>query len=112
LASLINAYVAVLTGPRTGSSGEAVTISFKGRARTRSFGSPTAGLSTANATYALPDGSMIVLTTAIEADRTGKTYGQKVDPDEVIAGPNSSAAESDSTAAAAVRWLKQESRCQ
>ena len=54
---------------------------------------------------------MIVLTTAIEADRTGKTYGQKVDPDEVIAGANSSAAESDSTAAAAVRWLKQESRC-
>jgi hypothetical protein len=54
---------------------------------------------------------MIVLTTAIEADRTGKTYGQKVGPDEVIEGANSSAAESDSTAAAAVRWLKQESRC-
>ena len=111
LSSLIDAYVAVLTGPRTGSSGEAVTISFKGRARTRSFGAPTAGLSTANGTFSLPDGSMIVLTTAIEADRTGKTYGQKVDPDEAIVGGNSSAADSDSTAAAAVRWLKQESRC-
>ena len=72
-----------------------MTISFKGRARTRSFGSPTTGVSTPNGTFALPDGSMIVLTTAIEADRTAKTYGQIVGPDEVVDGANSSAAESE-----------------
>ena len=48
LSHLFNAAVAVLTSPRTASSGEAVTISFRGRPNTRSFGQPTAGLSTAN----------------------------------------------------------------
>jgi carboxyl-terminal processing protease len=111
LAPLESAYVAVLTGPRTGSSGEAVTISFRGRPRTRSFGAPTAGLSTANASYPLSDGSMILLTTAVEADRTGRQYGGKVDPDEVVGGENTAAAQTDSTAAAASRWLRSESRC-
>jgi len=46
LAALETAWIAVLTGPRTASSGEAVTIAFRGRPRTRSFGLPTAGLST------------------------------------------------------------------
>jgi hypothetical protein len=54
---------------------------------------------------------MIVLTTAVEADRTGRMYGAKVDPDEVIGGANSAAAENDSTVAAASRWLRQETRC-
>ena len=100
----------VLTGPRTASSGEAVAISFKGRPRTRSFGQRTIGLSSANDSFPLPDGSMILLTTAIEADRTGKLYGEKVDPDETIpaAGPGAPPASSieDPTMAAAIAWLK------
>ena len=59
LAVLESSWVAVLTGPRTASSGEAVTIAFRGRPRTRSFGQPTAGLSTSNETFPLPDGAMI-----------------------------------------------------
>ena len=43
LRHLEDAWVAVLTGPRTASSGEAVTISFKGRRKTRSFGQPRPG---------------------------------------------------------------------
>jgi carboxyl-terminal processing protease len=111
LAPLESAYVAVLTGPRTASSGEAVTISFRGRARTRSFGAPTAGFSTANETFALPDGAMIVLTTAIEADRTGREYGDKVDPDEIVPGANDAAADADSTVMAASKWLHARSGC-
>jgi carboxyl-terminal processing protease len=111
LAPLESAYVAVLTGPRTASSGEAVTISFRGRARTRSFGAPTAGLSTANGTFPLPDGAMVVLTTAIEADRTGREYGGKVDPDELVPGPNNAAADADSTVMAASKWLRAQSSC-
>jgi C-terminal processing protease CtpA/Prc len=72
LAPLEKAWVAVITGPRTASSGEAVTIAFKGRPHTRSFGLPTAGLSTANGTFPLSDGAMILLTMAIEVDRTGR----------------------------------------
>lgn len=108
LAALENAWVAVITGPRTASSGEAVTIAFKGRPRTRSFGLPTNGLSTANETFPLPDGAMILLTTAIEVDRTGKKYGGKVDPDEShqAAGPTG-----DPAMTAAADWLKESSAC-
>lgn len=38
--------VAVLTGPTTASSGEAVTVAFRGRANTRSFGAATGGVTT------------------------------------------------------------------
>jgi hypothetical protein len=108
LARLEGAWVAVITGPRTASSGEAVTIAFKGRPRTRSFGLPTTGLSTANDTFPLPDGAMILLTTAIEVDRTGRRYGGKVDPDETqeAAGPNG-----DPAMSAARAWLKGASGC-
>jgi C-terminal processing protease CtpA/Prc len=106
LRRLEDAWVAVLTGPRTASSGEAVTISFKGRARTRSFGQPTAGLSTANRGLPLPDGAMIFLTVAIEADRTGKRYGEKVDPDEVIEAAPPGSTGPDATIAAATAWLR------
>jgi C-terminal processing protease CtpA/Prc len=110
LAPLESAWVAVLTGPQTGSSGEAVAISFIGRPRTRSFGLPTAGLSTSNGGFALPDGSMILLTTAVEADRTGKTYGEQIAPDEVI--PAAAAAGSaDAQIERAVAWLKAQPKC-
>ena len=85
LASLDSANVAVLVGPRTASYGEAVAISFIGRARTRTFGLPTAGLSTGNIPVSLPDGAMLVVTTAVDADRSGKQYGEGIVPDEVIA---------------------------
>jgi C-terminal processing protease CtpA/Prc len=108
---LEHAWVAVLTGPRTASSGEAVAISFKGRPRTRSFGQPTNGLSSANGTFPLPDGATILLTTAIEADRTGKRYGEKVDPDEIVAAPTPTPGATpanpteDATITAATAWL-------
>jgi C-terminal processing protease CtpA/Prc len=110
LAGLESSWVAVLTGPRTASSGEAVTIAFRGRPNTRSFGQPTAGLSTANGTFALPDGAMILLTTAIEVDRTGRRYGDKIDPDELVEAA-ASAANADTTLAVATRWLSQSSGC-
>jgi C-terminal processing protease CtpA/Prc len=120
LMSLEDAWVAVLYGPRTASSGEAVAIAFRGRPRAHSFGQPTAGLSSANQMFPLPDGSMIALTTAIEADRTGKLYGEKVDPEEVVgqpaaqpatpAAPPPSASPDDPTVAAAVTWLRRSCR--
>jgi carboxyl-terminal processing protease len=106
LSRLESAWIAVLTGPKTASSGEAVAISFKGRPRTRSFGLPTAGLSTANSTFPLPDGAMILLTVAIELDRTGRKYGGRVDPDETIAP-----SKDDAALAAATRWITAASGC-
>jgi carboxyl-terminal processing protease len=108
---LESASVAVLTGPRTASSGEVVTIAFRGRPHTRSFGEPTAGLSTSNRTVILPDGAAIFLTTGIDVDRTGRRYGEKVDPDEQVPA-SAGAAGGDAAVAAAMRWLLQSSECE
>jgi hypothetical protein len=61
--------VAVLTNCGVVSSGEAVVVAFRGRANTRSFGTPTYGLSTANQSYHLSDGAWLYLTVAVMADR-------------------------------------------
>ena len=78
------------------------------RPHTRSFGLPTNGLSTANETFPLPDGAMILLTTAIEVDRTGKRYGDKVDPDE---RHEAAGKDGDPAMTAASAWLKTSSGC-
>lgn len=101
-----NAAIAVLTGPRTASSGEAVAVSFRGRANTRSFGEPTAGQSSGNRGMRLSDGAMLLITTALFADRNGDVFGGKLQPDEPVpAGPRSSRLEDDPVVIAASRWL-------
>lgn len=76
--------IAVLTGPQTASSGEVVVIAFHNKSNAKSFGESTAGLSTGNANFELSDGSMILLTTSIYADRQGNVFGKKISPDEMI----------------------------
>ncbi len=99
--------VAILTGSNTQSAGEAVVIAFRGRPNARSFGQPTGGLSTANATYDLKDGAEIVLTVVIDADRTGKVYGDSVPPDQVVKDTGSG----DATLDAAEGWLMTQPAC-
>lgn len=74
--------VAVLTGPATASSGEAITVAFRGRPHTRSFGEPTSGIPTSNQMFTLPDGAILNLTVALDADRTGHTYDSPLVPDQ------------------------------
>jgi carboxyl-terminal processing protease len=73
--------VAVLTDGGTTGAGEAVAVAFRGLPDVRSFGAPTRGLSTANRTVQLPDGLVLLVTTARFADRTGRVYGAEVEPD-------------------------------
>jgi hypothetical protein len=108
---LENAWMAVLIGPRTNSAGEAVTLAFRGRARTRHFGQPTAGRTTANAAITLPDGAGLALAVAVMADRTGRVYGGRIEPDELIQQVPGAKPESDPTAAAARAWLTGRSEC-
>jgi C-terminal processing protease CtpA/Prc len=97
-------WIIVLTGPKTSSSGEIVTLAFKGRDQVFQYGEPTAGFTTANATYTLSDKSMLVLTVSTEADHTGKVYEGKIHPDELI--PSSTDNKLDDAAkAAAIMWL-------
>jgi C-terminal processing protease CtpA/Prc len=56
----------------------------------------------------LPDGAMIMLTVAVEADRTGKRYGKEITPDEVVEAPTTGAA-SDPQLDRAVAWLQSQS---
>lgn len=76
--------VAVLLDAHTASSGEAVAIAFVGRARTRSFGRATAGLTTANTTVSLPDGTRAAITVGVDIDRHGRRYGGAVRPDVAV----------------------------
>jgi carboxyl-terminal processing protease len=79
--------VAVLTNCGVASSGEATVIAFRGRPNTRSFGTPTRGLSTANSGFPMNDGASLVLTVSLMADRNLTRYGGAVPPDEVVADP-------------------------
>jgi C-terminal processing protease CtpA/Prc len=97
-----NAPVAVLIGPRTGSSGEMVAIAFKGRNDVRHFGSPTAGLTSANTTHKLSDGAYLVLTSAGVSDRLSREYSGPIIPDELVAFDNAKSA--------AKIWLKTKCR--
>jgi C-terminal processing protease CtpA/Prc len=93
----------VLTGRRTVSAGETVALAFKGRAQTLLMGEPTAGLTTANATYPLSDGSMLVLTFCQEADGSGHVCDGSIVPDKLV--PAVPAAGDDPAKEAAVSWL-------
>jgi hypothetical protein len=79
--------VAVLIDSGTASSGEAVVIAFQRRPGTRSFGTATCGLSTANEQYTLSDGASLFLTVAVMADRTKFAYGGQIAPDEEVPVP-------------------------
>ena len=96
-------WVVLLTGPGTSSSGEIVALAFKGKDQSYLFGEPTAGFTTANATYKLADNSMLVLTVCLEADRTGKIYDGKIIPDEMI--PSTASGLDDPAKSAAVMFL-------
>lgn len=73
--------VAVLTSQLTSSSGEFTALMFRGLPRTHSFGEPTQGVPTANERKILSDGAILILTTALGADRTGQVYDSPLIPD-------------------------------
>lgn len=95
--------VAVLTDGDTASSGEATALAFKGTADARSFGAPTAGYASANISFLMPDGALVMITSAYDRDREGTTYGDDpIAPDE----------RAEDAEAAARAWLAKNYRCQ
>ncbi|MEM8583046.1 MAG: S41 family peptidase [Bacteroidota bacterium] len=104
--TLLNAQarIAVITGPRTGSSGEVVTIAFRAMDHVRSFGQPTAGYSTTNTSFFMPDGAMLLLTISVYGDRESIAYGEEVEPDEIV---DQSIDGKDMALERAVEWLNQ-----
>lgn len=97
--------IVVLTSRGTVSAGEIVALAFKGREQTYLFGEPTAGLTTANATYSLSDHSILVLTKCQEADYTGRICIGSIQPDKAIPAPEQSPHQDDPVKTAAISWL-------
>ena len=101
-----SAPVAILVDSGTASSAEAITIAFHGRPDTRFFGSRTAGKSTAVQPFKLDDGAELYLTTAVDADRTGKAFPDGLTPDEVFPSTATLPQEgNDPVVLAAQTWL-------
>jgi hypothetical protein len=98
--------IVVLTGRRTISAGEIVALAFKGKEQAYLLGEPTAGLTTANATYSLSDHSMLVLTVCREADHTGRICEGSILPDKVIHPVSMGPLEEDPVKSAAIDWLQ------
>jgi carboxyl-terminal processing protease len=98
--------IVVLTGSRTVSAGEIVALAFKGKEQVCLYGEPTAGLTTANATYTLSDHSMLVLTVCQEADHTGKICEGRIMPDKYISSRINDPVQPDPVCEAAVNWLQ------
>ena len=96
---------AVLIGQETASAGEAVSVAFVGRPEVRLFGYVTAGLSTANESFTLCDGAMILLATSSCADREGTVYGSVIGPNE-YSSARGVADGTDPVLDAAVEWLE------
>lgn len=89
--------IAVITNRGTASSGEATMIAFKKVPNVRFFGDNSCGLSSANQSFTLSDGSELTLTTAIDADREMEKYGHQVHVDEGVSN--------EEVMARAVDWI-------
>jgi len=98
--------IAILTGSQTLSSGEVIVTAFHKKSNTRSFGESTGGLSTGNANFMLSDGSMILLTSSIYADREGNIFGKRIEPDEKITNSDQSIGQpNDPVIKRALNWI-------
>ncbi len=103
--------VAILTGPDTASAGEQIAVSFRGRPHTRSFGEPTYGVPTGNGSFMLSDGALLVVTEAVDADRTGRTYDSPITPDQPVPMNMFQTSATDQVVQAATAWLHNQEGC-
>lgn len=89
--------VAILTDGMTASSGEALTLCFRGLENVKTFGAPTAGYTSVNMLYSLYDGAQLYLTVAFDKARTGEIFKETpIEPDVAT----------DSPLEAALEWLR------
>lgn len=93
----LNVPVAMLTDGMTASSGEALTLCFRGLENVKTFGAPTAGYTSVNMLYSLYDGAQMYLTVAFDKARTGEIFKEtSIEPDVAT----------DSPLEAALEWLR------
>jgi hypothetical protein len=76
--------LAVITDSGMQRQAEPVSVAFRGRPRTRSFGQPTCGYTDWVETFPLSSGGRLRISTWRLADRTGTRYSGPIVPDEVM----------------------------
>ncbi len=79
-----------------------MAVAFRGRPNTRSFGQPTGGASSGNQGFRLSDGAAVALTVSLFADRDGRVYGGRIEPDTLVEGDPTGVL--DPVKEAAVAW--------
>lgn len=79
--------VAVVSGRRTASSGEILSIFMRGQPNVKFFGEPTMGVPTSNRVFKLPNNVRFALTTAVTRDRNNVIYSKSISPDVVTKEP-------------------------
>ncbi|MCE7040448.1 S41 family peptidase [Dyadobacter sp. CY312] len=100
--------IAVLTGPLTASSGEAVAIALHGMQNTKHFGEPTRGRSTGVPGYGVGKNITFFFSTSFYADRKGQIYKNGISPDVLVTGgDNFAEIEQDSKVHAALKWIQE-----
>jgi hypothetical protein len=105
--------VAMLVGGGTASSAEVLAVALRARPDTRSFGTPTRGLSAGNRTFSLADGASLVLTVAATSDVAGRILDGPFVPDELVPGRREAGdgEATDGPLDAAIAWLMAGDSC-
>ena len=91
-------YIAIIIGRKSASSGEITPLMFYGQENVKFFGHKTAGFTSANQVFPLPNGGTLVLTTSMTEDRNGHTHPDGIQPDII----------SDLPFEDASKWLSQQ----
>ncbi len=104
--------IAVLSSGLTASAGEAVVLSYRGKANSKSFGQTTLGLTTFDVVGALPDGALLLVSNAAMTDQTFRAQEGPIQPDaEVAPDWNHVGDDQDPILNAATQWLNAQSSC-
>nr|WP_255724013.1 S41 family peptidase [Terrimonas ginsenosidimutans] len=100
-------FVAIVCGPHTASSGEALLLAFKGRPNTTIIGEQTAGHVTNNNSFELEKNVSLSIATAYMQDRSGTVYTHGINPDvEILRGDNFEDLGKDQKVQQAIGWVK------
>jgi hypothetical protein len=92
------AAIAIVIGPQSASSGEITPLMFYGQKNVRFFGRKTAGFTSGNQVFPLPNGGTLILTTSMTQDRNGHEHPDGIEPDVASSRPREEGS----------AWLKQQ----
>jgi carboxyl-terminal processing protease len=98
--------IAILTGPITASSGEAVAVALRGLNNSKIFGEPTKGFTTSLSGFNVGKDIIFFISTGYYSDGKGHVYKHGVSPDiQIKDGDNFKEILKDQKVMAAIKWI-------